>query len=570
MADRILPFLSGELRDGQRLWRSVEEWADTLEVQAYLAAEFPDVVQGGVDRRTWLRLMGASLALAGLSACGSEQSPGDPPLLSPVAHRPGHIPGNPIWIATTLDQDDTGFGVLVKSQDGRPIKIEGNPLHSASLGATNVFAQAEILSLYDPDRSRGPSENGADRTWEECERLIRPLRNEFVVREGRGLHILLPPLASPSVERLVEAARALLPHARWHRHAPLMHGGRYEGAARAFGRPVDLVHDLTQADVIVTLGGDLFATEPGHVRYAADHQARRRAADRPLPRLIAVESTPGLVGTRADLRITLRPREMEGFARAILTALDGAVPSDAHPEAGRIAADLRRVGPRGLVTVGREQSALIHAIGHAVNARLGALGTTTRAIAPVRPIPAEEETIEVLAEAIGAERVQHLLILGANPAYDAPADLNLAGLVARVPLSLHLGYHRDETALACRWHVPQCHSLEAFGDLRAHDGTAGLRQPAVTRLAPSLSLEETLSLLIGQAADGRAMLRQTWHDAWGEDVEARLARSLEEGVVEASAFEPIPVTLRPDWERGAAVSAPSGRFDIVFAPDPSA
>ncbi|HEX2554981.1 MAG TPA: TAT-variant-translocated molybdopterin oxidoreductase [Microvirga sp.] len=571
MAIRIPPFLPHDAPDGRRLWRSLEEWAEAPEVRSWLEAEFPDLAQAGVDRRTWLRLMGASLALAGLSACGGGSPPGDPPLLSPVAHRPGLVAGQPVRIATSLDQDGTGFGVLVKAQDGRPIKVEGNPLHPASLGATSVFAEAEILSLYDPDRSRGPTENGAERSWEECERFLRPLRNEFVVREGRGLHAVLPPLASPSVERLVEAARGLLPHARWYSHAALAEGGRIEGAVRAFGRPVDLVHELTRADVIVCLGGDLFATGPGHVRYAADYQARRRDGARPLPRLVAVESTPGLTGTRADARIALRPRDLEAFARAVLAALDGAAPADAHPEALRVAADLRRAGASGLVVVGREQPAAIHAIGHAVNARLGAFGTTTRAIGPVGPIrsiPDQNGSMVELAETLAAGRAEALLILGANPAYDAPADLDLAALIGRVPLSLHLGTHRDETALACRWHVPQCHALEAFGDLRAHDGTAGLRQPAVTRLAPSLGLEETLSLLVGQAADGRGMLRATWQEVLGEDADSRLAQALEDGVVEGTAFEPLPVTLRDDWDRGTA-ARPAAALDIVFAPDPS-
>jgi molybdopterin-containing oxidoreductase family iron-sulfur binding subunit len=574
------PAFSSTARDPvseKRLWRSLDELAGSPEVMARIEAEFPDIAQAGtLDRRTWLRLMGASVALAGLPGCGNEPVLGQPPLIAPAASTPGYVPGTPVWIATSLELAGYGRGVLVKSQEGRPIKIEGNPLHPASLGATDVFAQAEVLSLYDPDRSRAPTENGIESTrkestWESFERFLRPMRDELVAEKGRGLHLLLPPLASPTVERLVGAARRILPHARWYRHGPISDDARHAGAVLAFGRPVDLVHDLTQADVIVTLGGDLFATEPGHIRHAADFQARRRDPGRPLPRLVALESTPSLAGARADETIALRPRDIEIFARSLASLLaPGSAPAtNRHPAATRIAEDLRRAGPRGLVVVGREQPAAVHALGHAMNLRLGAFGTTLRAIAPVLPGPTDEESIVALADAIASGGASRLLILGGNPAYDAPTDLDFAGLLGRVPVSLHLGYHRDETAAACLWHVPQCHSLEAFGDIRAFDGTVGLRQPATLRLAPSLSLEEAIGLLLEQAPNGRDMLAATWRERSGEDFENLFARFLEEGVVPETAAPSIAVALQEGWDRGPAASAVTPRFDVVFAPDPS-
>jgi MoCo/4Fe-4S cofactor protein with predicted Tat translocation signal len=571
MADGSTPFPSAA-HDRARLWRSLEEFAQSPEVRAYLEAEFPEAVRaGGIDRRTWLRFMGASLALGGLSACGGEPIVGDPPLLAPAAHVPGHVPGTAVWIATSLELAGYGRGVLATCQEGRPIKIEGNPLHPESLGATDVFAQAEVLSLYDPDRSRAPTANGAGRTWAEFERFVRELRDELAAQNGRGLHVLLPPLASPTVERLVSAARRIYPHARWHRHSPVTDADRRAGAVRAFGRPLDLVHDLTEADVIVTLGGDLFSTEPGHVRLANDYQARRRNADRPLPRLVAVESTPSLVGARADTRIALRPREMEAFARALASALDvGSAPAaEAHPAAAGLARDLSRAGPRGVVVVGREQPPLVHALGHAINRRLGAFGTTVRAIEPLLPAQDGDASIVALAEAISGGGVTHLLLIGVNPVYDAPADLQFADLLGRVPLSLHLGQHRDETAAACRWHVPQSHALEAFGDLRAFDGTVGLRQPAALRLDPSLGLEEMIALLLGQAPNGRDLLEATWRESWAEGFDARFARSLEDGLVAGTAAPPVAVDLQDGWDRGSADPASTPPLDVVFTPDPS-
>ena len=281
------------------------------EVRRHIEAEFPDIMQAShLDRRMLLRLMSASLALGGLAACNGGDAGARAPLLSQSHTMPGYVPGVPVTFATSLALNGYGRGVLVKAQEGRPIKIEGNPLHPASLGATDVFAQAEILSLYDPDRSGAPLEDGAPRSWEEFANFIRPMRNELVVDEGRGLHVLMQPTASPTLHRLIGQARQLFPHAQWHASSPVDDGNRQAAARAVLGRDVDLVYDLTQADAIVTLGGDLFAEEPGHIRYAADYQARRRASDRGLPRLVAIETRTSLVGARADERIPLRPRDL--------------------------------------------------------------------------------------------------------------------------------------------------------------------------------------------------------------------------------------------------------------------
>ena len=568
--DALRARLAGE--QGPRLWRSLEALADVPEVRRYVEAEFPDVVQAAsIDRRTLLRLISASLALGGLAACDDSRTRTGAPLLSQGRNMPGYTPGVPLAIATSLELNGYGRGVLVKTQEGRPIKIEGNPLHPASLGATDIFAQAEILSLYDPDRSGAPLQDGMVRSWEELTQFIRPVRNELVVGEGRGLHILLPPTSSPTLNRLATLAEQLFPAARWYRYAPIDEDNRRAGAMDVFGRAVDMVYDLMQADVIVALGGDLFAEEPGHIRYAADYQSRRRAGGRPLPRLVAVETCPSLAGTRADERLPLRPREIESFAQAIASGLeaDGAPPSGSHPAAPRLVEELRRAGRRGLVVAGREQPPRVHALALAINARLGAFGTTIRAIAPVRLASGEAQDIRNLADALAAGKVSRLLILGGNPVHAAPRDLDLGSLVRRVPLSLHLGYHRDETALACHWHVPEKHPLEGWGDLRAFDGTAGIRQAAALPLRPSLGAEEFLGLMIGQTVEGRALVQTTWREAWGDAFEERWSRVLEDGVVENSAAPSIDVTPRSGWDSGSAGRMPPAGIDVVFAPDPS-
>ncbi|MFC1460022.1 TAT-variant-translocated molybdopterin oxidoreductase [Microvirga arabica] len=558
--------------EGPRLWRSLEELADVPEVRRHIEAEFPDIVHASqIDRRTLLRLMSASLALGGLAACNGSDAGTGAPLLSQSHNMPGYVPGVPVTIATSLALNGYGRGVLVKVQEGRPIKIEGNRLHPASLGATDVFAQAEILSLYDPDRSDAPLQNGVSRSWEELTNFIRPVRNELVFEEGRGLHVLMPPTASPTLHRLIGQARQLFPHAQWHAFSPIDDSNHQAAAISVFGRAVDLVYDLTQADAIVTLGGDLFADEPGHIRYAADYQARRRAPGRELPRLFTVETRMSLVGARADERIPLRPRDFEAFAEALAAALEtGAAPSGSHPAISRLADALRSAGTRSLVAAGREQPARVHALALAINARLGALGTTMRTIEPLNAVPGEVRTLANLAETIKAGQVSRLIILGGNPVYTAPADIDLAALVRRVPLSLHLGQHRDETAAVCTWHIPESHPLESWGDLRAFAGTVGLRQPTTMRLKSGLSAEEFLGLMAGQNVDGRGLVQATWREVWGDAFDTRWARSLEDGVVEGSAAPTVDVALPAGWSPEPAVLAGSAAgIDVLFSPDPS-
>jgi molybdopterin-containing oxidoreductase family iron-sulfur binding subunit len=554
--------------EGPRLWRSLEELADHPDVHRHIEAEFPDIMQASsVDRRTLLRLMSASLALGGLAACNSGAAK-NAPLLSQSHNTPGYVPGVPAIIATSLPLNGYGRGVLAKVQEGRPIKVEGNPLHPASLGATDVFAQAEILALYDPDRSGAPLYNGVARSWEELTQFIRPVRNELVVEEGRGLHVLMPPTSSPTLQRLVAQARQLFPQAQWHSFTPVDDTNRQIAAQAVFGRDADLVYDLAQTDVIVTLGGDLFAEEAGHLRYAADYQKRRRAQDRELPRLFAVETRPSLIGARADERVILRPREFEAFARALADAVQsGAAPSDANPLLARIVNELRRAGSRSLVAVGREQPASVHALALAINAQLGAFGTTIRAIEPVRP--AHSTSLADLAKAIEAEHVSCLIILGGNPVYTAPSDINLASLIRRVPLSLHLGSHVDETAAVCHWHIPEVHPLESWGDLRAFDGTIGLRQPVTMPLKPCLSAEEFLGLLAGQTLDGHGLVQATWRETWGDAFNERWSRALEDGVVENSASPSLDIARQSNWRPEPAPPVSSAGIDVVFAPDPS-
>ena len=558
-------------QQGPRLWRSLEELADTPEMRRFIEAEFPYINEARTDRRTLLRLMGASLAMAGLTACGD-------PTVAPLYSQPrgnwADALGQASTFASLLDLDGYGRGVLVETRNGRPVKIEGNPLHPASLGATDVFAQAELLSLYDPDRSQGAFYNGKDVDDRAAPRVLAEARAAFAPG-GEGVRILTGPVTSPTLRALISAMQREYPAARAHEYSPIADDNSRAGAVLAFGRPVQAVHDFSRADVILTLGADPFGDMEGHVRHARDFADRRRAAHSGgmLPRLYAAESTPSLSGARADHRAVLRPAEIGFFARAVASRLgvvqDG--PSDVHPMVETAAADLSRAGSNALVVVGREQPAALHALAYAINAALGASGTTSRYIEPLTAAETGHmASLAALAEDMAAGAVSQLLIIGGNPAYDAPADLDFADLIRRVPVSIHLGLYRDETAAAARWHLPRKHALESWGDGRAFEGTAGIRQPVATPLFDAFSDEEALALFLGaDTHDGNDIVRTYWRDALGAaDFEQSWTAILADGVVPNSAAPALDVSLQPDWDQQLPSEALPG-LTVLFAPDPS-
>lgn len=554
---------------GSPQWRSLEELARASEVHGRYGPEFDQPFEPSTDRRTLLQFVAASLALGSLSGCGQATAP----LLSEPVGDWRQAAGEPLIYATTLDLDGYGRGALVRTHDGRPVKIEGNPRHPASLGAADPFLQGEIWSLYDPDRSRLPRGDGRERGIDEARALLARLGRELEAVGGEGLRILTGPVTSPSLHSLISSLRRRFPGARWHHYSAVANDHARAGAVRAFGGPVEVVYDFTEADVILTLGGDVLGAGPGHIRYAHDYAARRRRgeAEGRLPRLYSVEPTPSLTGARADRRLPLHPDDIERFARQLagrLELLDDPG-GDGHPNLPDIAADLRQAGPRALVVAGIEQSPFLQAFAHAVNAGLGAQGRTVRYIEPLTIVAGSMASLAALAEDMAAGRVSCLLVIDANPVYAAPADIEFSRLMRRVPTTIHAGPYRDETGAAARWHVPLSHPLEAWGDSRAFDGTASLRQPVSAPLASRIGPAELLSAFMGKKGDGYDIVRAHWQGVMGgDDFEAAWRQALVEGVVPGTAAPERPVRLRSDWSQGWP--PPTGRSPaVVFAPDPA-
>ncbi|MGH9773609.1 MAG: TAT-variant-translocated molybdopterin oxidoreductase [Candidatus Acidiferrales bacterium] len=572
---------------GKHFWRSLEELAGTQEYHDFLQHEFPydpakEARPEGVSRRDVLKLVAASAAFAGLSSC--TKLPVEK--IVPYVRQPEEIiPGRPLFYATSMPQGGVGVGVLVESHMGRPTKIEGNPEHPGSLGGTDVFAQASILTLYDPDRSQVIVHEGRISDWPAFLTAAANARQQWMSTKGEGLRILTGPVTSPTLASQIQGLLQEFPLVKWHQYTPCARDNAREGAKLAFGRYANTVYRFDQADVVLSLDADFLTTGPGHVRYAKDFMARRDV-DGPksvMNRLYAVESAPSNAGTIADHRLPMRAQDIGAFAKLLAARLgilmNGAMAlpsSDALAKwVNGVAADLERHRGACLVVAGEYQPPYVHALAHALNAALGNVGKTVMYTDALEAYPENEmNSLSELASDMGSGRVTHLVILGGNPVYDAPWDFNFQENYLKVRNRIHLGLYFDETAELSHWHIPEAHFLEAWSDVRAYDGTIGIVQPLIEPLYDGKSAHEMIAPL-GAHPDRTA--HDTIQDHWKaqrpeKDFTAFWETTLHDGIMAGSALPAISVTPNldsPEMKKQLAQTSAASGLEIVFRPDPT-
>ena len=535
-------------KTGPEYWRSLEELAGSEDFQDALHREFPKGASEWVDsvsRRGFLKVMGASLGLAGMTGC--VRLPFEP--IVPYVRQPENvIPGRPMFYATASTLGGYASPILVESHLGRPTKVEGNDQHPASLGGTDIFAQASILGMYDPDRSQSVMSMGDQRSWQAFLGAIRGPLSAQKALQGAGIRILTPTISSPTLADQLRNFLKIYPQAKWHVYEPVNRDNVLEGAKLAFGQPVETRYDLSKADVIVSLDADfLYAGFPGNTKYIRDF-AKRRNPDAPMNRLYVVESTPTTTGAKADHRFPVRASEVEDIAHGLAydSWLEG---HSARAEDGvkrlqrLLGQELTDHSGSSVVIAGEHQSPAVHALAHAINNRLGNIGTTVFYTDPVNANPINQtESIKDLVADMRAGKVDLLVILGGNPVYDAPADLNFADALtnSKIPLRVHHGLYQNETAELCQWHVNETHELESWGDARAYDGTVSIIQPLIAPLYNGKSALEFVALLSGQSdATGYDLTRAYWQKQHtGADFEAFWRKSLHDGWIADTTFGP--------------------------------
>ena len=580
------------------VWRTLDELADDPTFARHLENEFPSAVEAITDpvaRRTFLKLMGASLGLAGLTACTRQPSE----TIVPYVRQPEDVvPGRPLFFATAMTLGGVATGLLVESHEGRPTKIEGNPLHPGSVGASDVFAQAAVLGLYDPDRSQTLTNVGEIRPWSAFLAAIRAALVAQQPLKGAGLRLLTESVGSPTLAAQIRELLGRFPSAKWHQWDPASRDNARAGAKLAFGEYVDARYQIDRADVIVAFDSDWLGCSAGALRYARDFAARRRPDTPAMNRLYAFETMPTGTGSRADHRFPLKPGEIERAVRALGAALGvgrapGQSPSAPDPALQKaidaIARDLSAHRGAGIVIAGDSQPPAVHALVHAINETLGNVGRTVTYAACAEAEPTDQlQSLRDLVADMNGGRVDVLVIIGGNPVYTAPVDLKMAEAMAKVNTRVHLSLYDDETSELCHWQIPEAHFLEAWSDARAYDGTVSIVQPLIAPLYNGKSAHELLAAMSDRPERaGYEIVREYWNgqsaasppsrtppSSTGKiapEFDARWRRWLHDGIVAGTALPSKPVTVRPgSWnETEPSDTAAGNRFDVVFRTDPS-
>ena len=571
---------------GKRYWRSLEEAAGTPEFEEYLHAEFPrlaSAMDNAVDRRRFLQLMGASIALAGLAGCTKQP---DEKIIPYVKQPEVLVPGEPLYYSTAMPLDGYGHGVIVTSNMGRPTKIEGNPDHPASLGTTSVFAQASILNLYDPDRSQVITNGDAIGTWTKfLEAIDDPLTAQRSLK-GAGLRILSETVTSPTLASQIESFLRQFPKARWHQYAPVNADSEREGIRLVYGEMLSPVYAYDKADVIVSLDADFLMEGPASVRAMCDFSERRRISSdkKTMNRLYIAEATVTNTGTMADHRLAVRTSQVGQLARTIAARLNVAgIKEPENPGNPRLEAwvtavvkDLQEHRGSSVIVAGRHQSPIVHAMAHRMNEALGNAGKTVLYADPVDVNPQIQlNSLRQLVEEMKSGAVNFLVILGGNPAYTAPADLQFAEALKKLNLSVHLGFFNDETSAASTWHIPEAHYLESWGDIRSFDGTTSIIQPLITPLFDGKTSSELVAVLAGSGeTKSYDIVRGYWQGRVDKnDFDRFWVDTLYKGVVagSTSTFKQVRRSDGHELESLLAKEPPPdpSAIDIVFRPDPS-
>ncbi len=563
-----------------RRWRSLGELENSPDFQEFVQREFPVAASEfptGVSRRRWLQLMGASFALASAAGCRWETEQ-----IAAFSERPeGRVPGEREKFATAIELAGGVRHLLVTCVDGRPIKAEGNPDHPASGGATDIYAQAAILDLYDPDRSGEIVERAVQdtfvRDWDAFDTWAQNHFVELRAKEGRGLAVLIEPTASPALHGQLRQLRESLPLSRLFEHASLPRDNESRGAEMAFGQPLRPVFELHRARVIVCLDEDLIGRHPNALRHARDYASRRDPNGDWMNRLYAVESQFSITGAAADHRVPVRSSEIGKFLVAIEEAVDKFEAGQDNPEATlpgeaaieerialAIASDLVRHRGASVIAVGMHQPPELHARAARLNDRLGNLGTTVRyGMDPA--FHGKTANLQSLTKAMQAGEVDTLLVLGGNPVFDAPADMPFTKALANVPHSIRLGIYNDETSQLCQWHLPESHPLEQWGCFRGGDAIISVSQPLIESLRNGRSPLELLARLTGDRRTPLEIARAAVDEAMdGSLTDKQWRRIVHEGFVSAAlgpSLTDLPRSVARDLPEINVVETP---LELVF------
>ena len=556
---------------GKRYWRSVDELADTADFQEAVEREFPGSAQEWVDpvsRRGFMKLMGASLALAGLAGCAKQP---DEPIFPYIKQPEDLILGKPMYFATAHPFVTGAVPLLIKTDQFRPIKIDGNPEHSYNRGSSDPFTQGTLLDLYDPDRSQHVTYRGENREWAE---FVKEFRLKVAgTKDGTGIYFLSTIITSPTLARQWRAVQAAYPKATLVQYDPAVAGTALAGG-------LNVQYSLTDADVIVSLDADFLsgAAFPGFHKLVREYAERRKNPEK-LNRLYTIESTPTTTGMKAEHRLGLRASEVPAFTAELARAVGvtGVEPpsynwtDEQRKFLAALAKDLKAHAGKSVVIPGLYQDPTVAALALAINDALGNVGkTVVVGTEPVNPLPSDQiADLKALVADLNAAKVDWLVILNANPIYSAPPDLEFTAAFDKAKTVAHLGSHYDETGHEAHWHIPAAHFLESWSDARAYDGTVSIVQPMIDPLYGGKTAHDVLQLLLNEPSlSAYEAVRETSKPVIKGDFEVGWRKALHAGWIDGTASTPSAGGTNAALAHVPPPS-PKDSIEIIFRPDPN-
>jgi molybdopterin-containing oxidoreductase family iron-sulfur binding subunit len=587
-------------KSGKRYWKSLDELADTPAFQELMQEEFPRQASAGewvdaVSRRGFLKVMGASFALAGLAGCTKQP---DEPIFPYVKQPEDLVLGKPMYFATAHPFPTGAIPVLVKSDAFRPIKLEGNPEHPIAKGKSDAFTQASLLDLYDPDRSQFPRFRGEQAGFNDFQEQFSKAVD--ATKTGEGVVFLSETVTSPTLAGQWKAVQAKYPQAKLVQYEPVNQDAGRAASKAAFGDYYDTQYKLEDADVILALDADFLGGIgfPGFLPMSAAWAERHRFdKTKPMNRLYVVETMPTVTGFKAEHRLALKPSEIDAFASALASGTSTLSNPDAQKFLSAVLDDIKKSGGRFAVIVGPQSSPAAHSAALAVNGSQGAVGKTVFYTETVNPLPSEQaQDLKSLVIDMNAGKVQWLVMLGVNPLYNAPADLEFEAAFNKVPNSVHLGSHLDETGFYSTWHINKAHYLESWSDARAYDGTVSIVQPMIEPLYAGKSAHDIFQALLdpsvsafnavqanaktylggggaaapaaGKGVSGdEASKAAMGSNAAASPMELAWRKALHDGWIANTAF--TPKTLGAGKAGATTPAAASNGIEISFKPDAS-
>jgi MoCo/4Fe-4S cofactor protein with predicted Tat translocation signal len=561
-------------KTGRRFWKNLDELAETPAFHELMREEFPRQAGAGewvdaVSRRGFLKVMGASLALAGMAGCTKQP---DEEIFPYVKQPEDLVLGKPMYFATAFPFPTGAIPVLVKSDSFRPIKVDGNPEHPMSKGRSDAFTQATVLDLYDPDRSQHVRHRGQNSSFGEFQKALQ----EAAAKSGNGdgLYFLSETVTSPTLAAQWKQLQTKYPQAKLVQWEPVNQDSSRAASKAAFGSYADAQYRLEGADIILSLDADFLGgiAHPGFLPLAAAFAERRRWEEgKTMNRLYVVESMPTVTGFKADHRLAVKPSLLAALADALVY---GTAPQGLNEEQTKffnaLRDDLKKNAGKAVVIPGEQAPPSVHAAAYAINTLIGAVGKTVVYTETVNPLPSEQlADFKSLVADMNAGKVKFLVVLGGNPIYSAPADLNFADAYSKVPVTAHLGSHVDETGAISTWHINKAHYLESWSDARAYDGTLSIIQPMIDPMYGGRSAHDVLqSLLADPAASAYDAVLANARTYITGDFAAGWRKALHDGWIAGTAFAPkagVPARVTAF----AAPTASTSGYELAFRSDPS-